>query len=151
MKEIASPCEGKILPLKEFPDEIIADGTMGDGFTVMLSGNKIVSPFDGTVAVLYPTGHAVCLESDDGVQMMIHIGAETYALQGLNHACVKAGQSVKKGDLLIRTDVRKMKRKTGSSAAAVVFLNGEKVTALRENKDVKCLDPAAEIQENDHV
>ena len=146
MVEFCSPCEGEIYSIEKFPDEIIADRVMGDGFYVEITGNTTVAPFDGEVSVLYPTGHAICLTGDNGVKMMIHIGADTYKLEGLNKPFVKVGDKVKKGDLLIQTDIKKMKKKTGNNAVAVVFLGGEKVYDLKEGK-ANCLDLVATLEE----
>ncbi len=152
MKEIKflSPGFGKISKLKDFPDEVISDGTMGDGFTVCLEDDFVVAPFDGEVTVVFPTGHAICLVSDDGIQMMIHIGAETYKITDLNKIYIKVGERVKKGDKLVKTSVKGLKKKTGSSAMAVVFLNGEKVNDLIE-KDTRHLEEVCtlSIEEND--
>lgn len=146
-----SPCEGEVFTIEKFPDDVFSERTLGDGFGVKLSGNKIVAPFDGEVKVLYPSGHAICLSGDDGIKVMIHIGAETYKLEGLNKAYVKIGDHVKKGDLLIKSDLRKMKKRTGNTATAVIFLEGEQVVSLKDGSDIKCLDPVAEIEvkEND--
>lgn len=146
-----SPCEGEIMNIEKFPDDVFSERALGDGFGVNLTGNKIVAPFDGEVTVMYPSGHAVCLAADCGVKLMIHVGVETYKLEGLNKAFVKVGDRVKKGDLLIKADVRKMKKKTGNTATAVIFLEGEEVVSLKDGCSVKCLESVAEIEvkEND--
>lgn len=147
--EILCPCEGEIKGIEEFPDEVIADKVLGDGFCVNLTGNQIVAPFDGEITVLYPSGHAICISQEQGVQMMIHIGAETYKLEGLNKTFVNVGDHVKKGDLLIKTDVRKMKKKTGNTAAALVFMENERVTWQKKDCGVKCLELVAEVEKDD--
>lgn len=142
MKEIKflSPVKGEVYKLKEFPDEIISDGTMGEGFTVLLEDDLIVSPFKGEVTVVYPTGHALCIVSEEGIQMMVHIGADTYKITDLNKTYVKVGDKVNVGDKLVKTNVRKLKKRTGSTAVAIVFLNNEKVNGLKENQDIDHLE-----------
>ena len=149
--EFLSPCEGEIMNIEKFPDDVFSERALGDGFGVNLTGNKIVAPFDGEVTVMYPSGHAVCLAGDNGVKLMVHVGVETYKLEGLNKTYVKVGDRVKKGDLLIKADVRKMKKKTGNTATAVIFLEGEEVVSLKDGYSVKCLDSVSEIEvkEND--
>ena len=149
--EFLSPCEGEIMNIEKFPDDVFSERALGDGFGVNLTGNKIVAPFDGEVTVMYPSGHAVCLAGDNGVKLMVHVGVETYKLEGLNKTYVKVGDRVKKGDLLIKADVRKMKKKTGNIATAVIFLEGEEVVSLKDGYSAKCLDSVAEIEvkEND--
>lgn len=144
--EFLSPCEGEIMNIEKFPDDVFSERALGDGFGVNLTGNKIVAPFDGEVTVMYPAGHAVCLSGDNGVKVMIHVGIETYKLEGLNKAYIKVGDRVKKGDLLIKADVRKMKKKTGNTATAVIFLEGEEVVSLKDGCSAKCLDSVAEIE-----
>lgn len=144
--EFLSPCEGEVIKIEEFPDDVFSEKALGDGFGVNLTGNKIVAPFDAEVTVLYPSGHAVCLAGDNGVKVMIHVGVETYKLDGLNKTYVKVGDRVKKGDLLIKTDVRKMKKKTGNTATAVIFLEGEEVISLKSGTSTKCLNSVAEIE-----
>ena len=140
-----SPCTGKLYSIDHFPDEIIADRVMGDGFMIELTDNEIVSPFDGIVKVVYPTGHALCLESNDGISMMIHIGVDTFNIQGLNTTYVEVNDRVNKGDLLVKTNVKEMIKKTGNSACAIVFLNNEKVKDLKQD-EVSCLDEIAKIE-----
>lgn len=121
--DVFSPGKGIIKELSYFPDEVISNKDLGDGFLIELSDNNIYSPFDATVKVLYPTGHAVCLESDDGVQVMLHIGADTYKIQGINNVYANVGARVKQGERIIKTNVKELLKKTGSVAMAVVFLN----------------------------
>lgn len=141
-----SPATGIVKPISAFPDDVIADKAMGDGLTIELTGNEIVAPFKGEVNVMFPTGHAICLTSDDGVKLMIHVGADTYAIKGLNKGYVNVGDYVEEGDLLITTDVDALKEKVGSSDIAIVFLNNEKVVSIKENLEAKGLDEIAEIE-----
>lgn len=141
-----SPCSGKVINIEEFPDEIISDKAMGDGFGVYLDDNLIVSPFNGVVKVLYPTGHAICLTSDDGIDLMIHIGIDSFSISGLNKIYVKVGDKVKQGDKLIKTNIRKLEKLTGNTATAIVFLNQEKVIDLKVNQNVDNLDQVAIIE-----
>lgn len=143
--ELLSLGKGKISKLDTFPDEIISEKTLGDGFVLNATDNILVAPFDGEVSVVYPTGHAICIQGDNGIQLMIHIGAETYKIEGLNKPLVKVNDKVKKGDKLVKTNIKQLVKKTGSSAIAIVFLNGEKVIDLKENSDVKHLDSIARL------
>lgn len=143
--ELLSIGKGKVAKLGTFPDEVISEGTLGDGFVLNLKDNVLVAPFSGEITVVYPTGHAICMVGDNGVQMMIHIGAETYNIVGLNKTLVKAGDRVETGDKLVKTDVKKLIKRTGSDAIAVVFLNGEKVIDLKNECDVNHLEAMAKL------
>lgn len=140
MKQFASPVKGKTFKIEEFPDEIIAEKTMGDGYGVFLTGNKIFALFDCVIKVLYDAGHAICLESDSGLQIMVHIGVDTFKIQGMNKRHRKVGDKVKKGDLLITTNVNKLIKKTGNSATAIVFLSGERITLIKDKMNVDYLE-----------
>ncbi|MGI6510191.1 MAG: PTS glucose transporter subunit IIA [Erysipelotrichaceae bacterium] len=140
MREFASPAKGKCFNIEKFPDEIIAEKTMGDGYGMFLTGNRIVAPFDCEVKVVCPGGHAMCLEDRYGLQIMIHIGVETYKIQGMNKVHKKVGKRVKKGDLLITTDINKLQEKTGNTATAIVFLSGEKITLLKDDEKIDYLE-----------
>ena len=148
--EFFSPCEGEILKLEAFPDDVISEKALGDGLAVNLTGNKIVAPFDGEVTVMYPSGHAVCLAGDNGAKLMIHVGVETFKISGMNKTYVNVGDRVKKGDLLIKADIRKMKKLTGNTATAIVFLEEEEVALLKEGCQVKCLESIAEVEVKNH-
>lgn len=140
MRDFTNPVKGMAININEFPDEIIAGKTMGDGYAVLLTGNEILAPFDGRIRVAYPTGHAVCLEGNDGLQVMIHVGVDTYAIQGLNKIHKKAGKLIKKGTKLITTDVEELYKRTGNTATAIVFLSGERIALLKEKKAVDYLE-----------
>lgn len=139
MEKFVSPCKGTIHNIEKFPDEIIASKAMGDGFSISLSGNKVYAPFSGEVKVMYPTGHAICLESAEGIQLMIHIGIDTFKIQGLNKVYVKVGDKVEAGDLLIETNVEELIKRTGNSETAFVFLGGEKVQLIKEEVEIDYL------------
>ena len=103
--EIASPVAGKAVPLSEVPDPTFAQGILGQGAAVIPSEGRITAPADGTIDVMFDTGHAVSLITADGVELLIHVGIDTVQLGGSHYkARCKAGDKVKKGDLLIEFD-----------------------------------------------
>ena len=99
-----------MIPLSEVPDETFASGVLGDGIGVEPSDGKVYAPFDGTVSNVFDTKHAIGLESKDGVELLIHVGIDTVSLKGKPFAvCVEAGQKIKKGELLLRFDMKQIK------------------------------------------
>ncbi len=101
----AAPADGTLLPLSEVPDNVFAAGTLGKGVAVEPTDGKFYAPFNGTVGT-GTGGHAVCLVSDGGVELLIHIGIDTVNLKGKHFAIkVKEGDKVKAGDLLAEVDV----------------------------------------------
>lgn len=102
---IYAPMNGEMKPLEEVKDPVFASGAMGQGAAVIPNEGKLYAPFDGTVAMVFDTLHAVGLVNDAGVEMLIHIGLDTVKLNGKHFtAKVKVGETVKTGDLLIEFD-----------------------------------------------
>ena len=104
---IAAPVSGTVVPLEQVPDPTFAQGILGQGVAVEPAEGRITAPADGTVDMMFDTGHAVSLTTKDGVELLIHVGIDTVQLKGAHYkACCKTGDSVKKGDLLIEFDPR---------------------------------------------
>lgn len=104
--EILAPIKGEIIPLEEVKDQTFASGMVGKGFAVVPTEGKVYAPFDGTCAMIFDTLHALGLVSNDGVELLIHVGLETVNLKGAPFkAHVQNGQSFKKGDLLLDFDI----------------------------------------------
>ncbi len=95
---ITSPVEGTIAPLSSAKDEAFAQGVLGKGILIHPSKGEVVAPFDGTVMTLFPTKHAIGLISDNGLELLIHIGLDTVQLNGeFFEAHVKQGDKVTRG------------------------------------------------------
>ena len=98
---IGSPCKGRAVALTEVPDPTFSEKILGDGFAVIPSEGKIYAPADGEVTVVFDTLHAITMTTDQGAELLIHIGLDTVTLKGAPFtAHVAAGDHVKKGDLL---------------------------------------------------
>ena len=105
-----SPCNGKVVPITEVPDSTFADKILGDGFAVIPSEGKIYAPEDGEIGMVFDTLHAVSLTTDYGAEVLIHVGLDTVKMKGEGfEGHVKAGDKVKKGDLLLTVDLEKVK------------------------------------------
>ncbi len=102
---IASPLKGKVLPLTECKDEAFAMGILGKGVVIVPEEGKVVSPVNGVLTTIFPTLHAMGITSDDGVEMLIHIGMNTVELNG-KHFTAKAqqGDKISIGDVLVEFD-----------------------------------------------
>ena len=100
--EVTAPVAGKVVALEDVPDPTFAQGILGPGIAVEPSEGRIVAPADGTVDVMFETGHAVSLTTAGGAELLIHVGIDTVQLEGRHYkACCKAGDQVRKGDTLI--------------------------------------------------
>ncbi len=104
---IASPLSGEVKELSQATDPVFAQGVMGQGVVIFPSEGELVSPVNGTVTVLFPTKHAVGILSDEGVELLMHIGMDTVSLDGKGfEAHVAQGSQVKVGDPLISFDTK---------------------------------------------
>lgn len=103
--EIASPIKGRVLKLESVKDAAFASGVLGKGAAVLPEEGKVYAPASGIVSALFPTLHALGIETDDGVQILIHIGLDTVQLNGEGfQAMIKQGDRIEKGQLLITFD-----------------------------------------------
>lgn len=103
--EIASPIKGRVLKLESVKDAAFASGVLGKGAAVLPEEGKVYAPASGIVSALFPTLHALGIETDDGVQILIHIGLDTVQLNGEGfEAMIKQGDRIEKGQLLITFD-----------------------------------------------
>lgn len=106
---VGSPARGRIIPLSEVPDKVFASGSMGRGLAVVPSDGTIVSPVDGRVVVTMKTGHAFGLKTDDGVEVLVHIGIDTVQMGGEGFtARVAKGDVVRRGDVLAEVDLARV-------------------------------------------
>lgn len=103
--DILAPMSGSVIALDQVPDSTFASGLLGKGVTIIPAVGKVIAPFPGEVASLFQTKHAIGLQSDSGIELLIHVGIDTVKLDGVPFtAHVKEGDRVQAGDLLIEFD-----------------------------------------------
>lgn len=123
-QEIFSPITGSILPLSQAKDAAFAEGIMGKGVVIEPTVGEVVAPFDGTIMTLFPTNHAIGIISDDGMELLIHIGIDTIQLEGKHfEVFVKQGDTVKKGDKLVRFDIQAIEEEGYSTQVPIIVTN----------------------------
>lgn len=128
---VSSPLRGTALPLSVVPDEAFASESLGKGIAVEPSEGMVIAPFDGTVTSLFPTKHAICLQSDNGVELLIHIGLNTVELNGEHfHSYVQQDQKVKSGQKLVSFDITKIKEAGYVMQVPVIVLNTKEYTRV---------------------
>ena len=126
--EIAAPFDGSVIALGEVPDPVFSKGTMGPGVAVLPSGNTACAPGDGTVVALPPSGHAIGMVLDGGVEVLIHIGIDTVALKGRGFDVhVTKGQKVTTGTPLVTFDRAVITEAGYSLITPIIVLNATKV------------------------
>lgn len=107
---LTSPLTGQVLPLKDIKDEVFASEAMGKGIAIDPSEGTVVAPADGTVALVFPTGHAIGLNTDTGIELLIHIGMDTVQLDGKGfETLVEKGAHVTAGQPLVKFDIGAIK------------------------------------------
>ncbi|KUO71028.1 MAG: hypothetical protein APF77_15120 [Clostridia bacterium BRH_c25] len=135
--DFISPMAGNIVPIESVEDEIFSDKVMGDGFAIIPTDGRVVAPFDSEIKVLYPGGHAIVLAHESGVAVMIHIGLELYKLgPELFEIYVEQEQKVKKGDILVKVNLKKAMESGVSLISPIVFINNEQIKVLKNNQNI---------------
>ncbi len=123
-KTVAAPISGEVKELSEVEDEAFASGALGQGVAILPSEGKLYAPVDGTITTFFPTGHAVGIMGDNGVEILIHVGMDTVKLKGEGfQPKVTQGAKVKKGDLLLEVDLEKVKAAGYSITTPVIITN----------------------------
>lgn len=121
---VYSPVKGEAVELKDVKDAVFSAGTIGKGIAVKPEDSEIRAPFDGEVISVFPTKHALGLKSKNGVELLIHIGIDTVNLKGKGFdLLVKAGDKVKKGQLLERVDLKAIKDAGYDTIVPIVVTN----------------------------
>jgi PTS system D-glucosamine-specific IIC component len=128
---ITSPLEGELIPLSEVPDQGFAEENMGKGAAIIPSTGIIKAPFDGMVSMLFETHHAINLLSDDGVELLIHVGIDTVKLKGQGFTPkVKDDDRISKGQVLMEFDIETIKAAGYSIATPVCVTNSDEYSVI---------------------
>ena len=123
---VISPLKGEVKPLSEVKDEAFSKGALGKGIAIEPTEGKVIAPVDGVLTTLFPTGHALGITSDNGAEILIHVGMDTVQLEG-KHFTPKAkqGDIVKAGDVLLEFDIKAIKAEGYSVITPVVITNSD--------------------------
>lgn len=131
---IGSPLKGEMLTLAQVPDETFSTKVLGDGFAIRPSEGVVYAPFDGKIAQLFRTNHAIGLITDEGLEVLIHVGIDTVKMNGQGFtALVKKGDVVLRGQKLMEFDLDLVRQKAKSDITPVVITNMNKVTGMAFN------------------
>ena len=131
VKTVASPLVGQVIPLSEVNDPVFASEAMGKGCAVIPTEGKVYAPFDGTIVGLLDSHHAVGIESENGIEILIHVGMDTVKLNGKHFTChIEDGQHVKCGQLLLEFDIDAIKKEGYEVVTPVVITNSDEFTEI---------------------
>lgn len=121
---LGSPLKGKAVPLTEVSDATFSEGMLGQGAAVIPTEGKVFAPAAGTVTMVFETLHALSLTTEFGAEVLIHVGLDTVQMKGDGFkAHVQAGDTVKKGDLLLEVDLEKVKTAGYDTITPIVICN----------------------------
>ena len=149
MKDIRldSPLQGELIALQEVNDPVFSGGIMGRGGAVKNPAGRVTAPFDGEITSVFDTKHAIGLLSDDGIELLIHVGLDTVNLKGKYFtAHVQAGDKVKKGDLLLEFDAAGIRHEGYHTTTPVVVANADefgKITLELQGNKVSSVNESA--------
>lgn len=140
-KVVMSPLTGEVIPLFEVKDEAFSSEAMGKGCAIIPTEGKVCAPFDGTIVGLLDSHHAVGMESENGIEILIHVGMDTVKLNGkhfISH--VEQGQKVKKGQLLLEFDIPAIQKAGYEVVTPVIIANTDEFSDIvtEANGQVHC-------------
>ncbi|KKI92758.1 PTS glucose transporter subunit IIA [Bacillus sp. SA1-12] len=127
VEQITSPVNGTVIELANVPDPVFSQKMMGEGLAVQPAVGNVVAPLDGEIVQLSEeTKHAFGIRSENGIEVLVHIGLETVALKGKGfEVLVKEGQKVEKGQPMIQVDLTYIKQHASSDLVILVITNSQ--------------------------
>lgn len=140
-KVVMSPLTGEVIPLSEVKDEAFSSEAMGKGCAIIPTEGTVCAPFDGTIVGLLDSHHAVGMESENGIEILIHVGMDTVKLNGKHFVShVEQGQKVKKGQLLLEFDIPAIQKAGYEVVTPVIIANTDEFSDIvtEANGQVNC-------------
>lgn len=138
--------EGTLVPLEKVNDPVFAQKMMGDGFAIEPTSGAVVSPVDGELTMVFHTKHAVGITTNEGVEVLLHIGINTVELDGEGfEILVEQGSKVKKGDKLMNVDLDLVKKKGKETTSMFILTSGNTISKLNEGEVSLSEENVAEI------
>ncbi len=122
--EMIAPFDGEVVALKDVPDEAFSSGVVGDGIAIKPTSNIVMAPATGTVVKIFDTNHAFCIETDNGVEIIVHMGIDTVALGGKGFKrLVEEGADVKVGQPILELDLEYLNANAKSMISPIIVSN----------------------------
>lgn len=134
-EDIMVPVTGRVVALEQVNDKVFSSGVVGDGIAIQPTEGKVFSPVDGVVTATFDSGHALHILSDNGAEILIHIGLDTVQLNGQHYAMhVKENQTVKRGDLLIDFDLAAIEKAGFDTITPVIIANSDRYQTFHKTR-----------------
>ncbi len=129
--EVASCVKGEMINIEQVKDPVFSKKSMGEGVAFIPENEIITSPIEGTIEVAFPTGHAIGIKSNNGAEILIHVGINTVELNGEHfEMLVKQGDTVRKGQRLIKFDLEKIKEKGYDTTTMMIITNSSEFSSI---------------------
>lgn len=132
---VYSPLKGTVIPLEEVADEVFSNGVLGKGVAVIPEEGCVYAPFDGEISSVFDTKHAICLLSNDGVELLIHVGIDTVNLEGRPFNALKQEEDkIRKGEKLLEFDMEAIKQAGYDIVTPVIVANTDDYSEIIPEK-----------------
>ena len=148
VRDVFSPVDGQVVALESVPDEVFSQKMVGDGVAVIPVSNLFTAPIDGVVSKIFSTNHAYSIKSAKDLEVMVHIGLETVALEGQGFTRVaEEGDMVKAGDVIIEADLSYIREHGKDIITPIIITDGSDVNTIEKNNMaiVKSQDKIMEV------
>lgn len=132
VRTLPSPIAGDVIPLSDVNDQTFATGLLGQGVAIKPTSGRVITPSDAKIEAIFPTGHAVALNTVDGLDVLIHVGLDTVQLEG-KHFTVHAqvGDTVSKGDVLIEFDRQAIESEGYDVTVPILVCNSVEFSSIK--------------------
>lgn len=131
-KQLLTPMKGQVIPIDQVDDPVFSGKMLGDGFAVIPDEGSVYAPCDGTILQVFNTKHALVIKSQDGLEVILHMGLETVELKGQGFDVhVKEGDRVKAGQVIVTMDLAYIIQQGKKTVTPFVITNMDKIKSLK--------------------
>tara|TARA_Y100000588_G_C13921851_1_gene781859 strand:+ start:72 stop:542 length:471 start_codon:yes stop_codon:yes gene_type:complete len=132
--DLLAPMQGEVIDITQVPDAVFSQKMVGDGFALNPTEGLVKAPCSGKVAQIFPTNHAFGIISEEGVEVLVHIGIDTVELKGQGFSrVVEPGTQVQAGDVIVKVDLEVLKANEKSTVTPVVITTPDKIKSIQIN------------------
>jgi len=137
VRDVYAPVDGQVVTLESVDDEVFSQKLVGDGVAVIPMSNIFTAPIDGVVSKIFTTNHAYSIKSNQDLEVMVHIGLETVALEGKGFTRIaNEGDEVKAGDSIIEVDLAYIKEHAKDIITPIIILDESDVTQIDKKLNI---------------